>query len=58
MEMKNIACVVLFAAASISAAMAVDDKRAHAPTPGHKSDATALGSFIGASLLSFIGYLV
>ncbi|CAL0310817.1 unnamed protein product [Lupinus luteus] len=59
MEMKKVACVVLFAAASISVAMPADDKHAHAPSPpGHKSDATALGSFIGAALLSFIAYLV
>ncbi|KAE9621484.1 hypothetical protein Lalb_Chr01g0015271 [Lupinus albus] len=58
MEMKNVACAVLFAAASIGAAMAHDDKHAHAPAPGPSSGATALGSFIGASLLSFIAYLV
>ncbi|CAL0310815.1 unnamed protein product [Lupinus luteus] len=42
MKMKKVACVVLFAAASINAAMAHDDKRADAPAPRHKRGASAL----------------
>ncbi|OIW15442.1 hypothetical protein TanjilG_28641 [Lupinus angustifolius] len=58
MEMKNVACVVLFATAFMSATMAHHGKHVHAPALGPRSGATALGSFIGASLLSFIAYLV
>ncbi|XP_019435860.1 PREDICTED: arabinogalactan peptide 23-like [Lupinus angustifolius] len=57
MEMKRVACTLLFAAAAVSAVVAADghhDK--HAPAPAPASDASALGSFIGASLLSFVAY--
>ncbi|KAM7474551.1 hypothetical protein LguiB_021794 [Lonicera macranthoides] len=52
MEMKKIACAALIAAASMSAALA----QTEAPAPAPASDATAalpaLGSLVGASLLS------
>ena len=52
MEMKKIACAVLVAAASMSAAVA----QIEAPAPAPASDATvalpAIGSLIGASILS------
>ncbi|KAM1049564.1 hypothetical protein ACFX2C_028659 [Malus domestica] len=62
MEMKKIACAVLFAAASVSSVMA-HAGHAHAPAPGPgaaPSDASAslpvLGSVVGASVVSFIAY--
>ncbi|KAE9603012.1 hypothetical protein Lalb_Chr12g0205751 [Lupinus albus] len=57
MEMKKVACAVLFVAASISAVVAHDGHDGHhAPAPAPTSDASALGSFIGASLISFVAY--
>ncbi|CAL0306318.1 unnamed protein product [Lupinus luteus] len=57
MEMKKVACAVLFVAASVSTVVAHEghhDK--HSPAPAPASDASALGSFIGASLLSLVAY--
>ncbi|KAF8095787.1 hypothetical protein N665_0322s0008 [Sinapis alba] len=58
MEMKKIACGVLFAAASMSAVMAIEE--AGAPAPGPASAASvalpALGSLVGASLVSLFSY--
>ncbi|KAE9617307.1 hypothetical protein Lalb_Chr03g0033991 [Lupinus albus] len=54
MEMKKVACAVLFAAASISAVAAAAE--VPAPAPGPSSGATTIGSFIGASVLSFVAY--
>ncbi|XP_050285012.1 arabinogalactan protein 23-like [Quercus robur] len=69
MEMKKIACAVLFAAASLSAVLA--DHHHHtsspapapaqaAPAPGPSSGASAglpvVGSLVGASLVSFVAY--
>ena len=57
MEMKKIACAIIFAAASVSAVVADD---AAAPAPGPSSGASAslpvLGSLVGASLVSFVAY--
>ncbi|KAM7470306.1 hypothetical protein LguiA_008489 [Lonicera macranthoides] len=54
MEMKKIACAALVAAASMSAVLA----QTEAPAPAPASDATAalpaLGSLVGASLLSIV----
>ncbi|KAK7243595.1 hypothetical protein RIF29_38400 [Crotalaria pallida] len=62
MEMKKVACAVLFAAASVSAVMAHGGEHpaapAPAPGPSASSGAAALGSFVGASLLSFVAYYV
>ncbi|KAF2591742.1 hypothetical protein F2Q70_00041081 [Brassica cretica] len=51
MEMKKIACGVLFAAASMTAVMAVEEAGAPAPGPASAASAAlpALGSLIGAS---------
>ncbi|XP_050939109.1 arabinogalactan protein 23-like [Cucumis melo] len=58
MEMKKIACAILFVAATVSAAVAED--KALAPAPGPSSGAAiglpAIGSLVGASLLSFAAY--
>lgn len=69
MEMKKIACAVLFTAASLSAVLA--DHHHHtsspapapaqaAPAPGPSSGASAglpvVGSLVGASLVSFVAY--
>ncbi|XP_022932375.1 arabinogalactan peptide 23-like [Cucurbita maxima] len=58
MEMKKITCAVLFAAATVTAAVAQNE--ASAPAPGPTSAATvglpAIGSLIGASLLSVAAY--
>ncbi|KAJ9158552.1 hypothetical protein P3X46_024128 [Hevea brasiliensis] len=55
MEMKKIACAILFTAASMSAVMA---EEAASPAPEPTSAATAslpvVGSLVGASLASFI----
>lgn len=63
MEMKKIACAVLFAAASVSAVMASEGHAhapAEAPSGGAPNDASAslpvLGSVVGASIVSFIAY--
>ncbi|KAJ6409228.1 hypothetical protein OIU84_008846 [Salix udensis] len=55
MEMKRIACVILFAAASVSAVMA-DEAAAPAPSPASGASASLpiVGSLVGASLASFI----
>ncbi|KAM7474562.1 hypothetical protein LguiB_021805 [Lonicera macranthoides] len=54
MEMKKIACAALMAAASMSTVLA----QTEAPAPAPASDATAalpaLGSLVGASLLSVV----
>ncbi|XP_009364995.2 arabinogalactan protein 23-like [Pyrus x bretschneideri] len=62
MEMKKIACALLFAAASVSSVMA-HEGHAHAPAPGPgaaPNDASVslpvLGSVVGASVVSFIAY--
>ncbi|XP_022998512.1 arabinogalactan peptide 23-like [Cucurbita maxima] len=58
MEMNKITCAILFAAATVSAVVAHDE--AAAPAPGPTSGATvglpAIGSLIGASLLSVAAY--
>ncbi|EXC48805.1 hypothetical protein L484_000818 [Morus notabilis] len=58
MEMKKIACAVIFAAASVSAVMANDAVAAPAPAPtgGTSASLPALGSLVGASLVSFVAY--
>ncbi|KAJ4842567.1 Arabinogalactan protein 23 [Turnera subulata] len=62
MEMKKVACAVLFVAASLSAVMAEEVAApAQAPTGGApKSGATAslpaLGSLLGASIVSFVAF--
>lgn len=58
MEMKKIACAVLFAAATVSAVVAHDEALAPAPGPssGAASGLPAIGSLIGASLLSVAAY--
>lgn len=71
MEMKKIACAVLFAAASLSAVLAdhhhhksspapAPAQAATAPAPGPSSGASAglpvVGSLVGASLVSFVAY--
>ncbi|OIW06197.1 hypothetical protein TanjilG_23077 [Lupinus angustifolius] len=53
MEMKKVACVVFFAAASISVVAATE---VPAPAPGPSSGANAVGSFVGASIISFVAY--
>jgi len=55
MEMKKIACAILFAAASASAVMA-DEVAAPAPSPASGASASLpiVGSLVGASLASFI----
>ncbi|OIW07972.1 hypothetical protein TanjilG_20073 [Lupinus angustifolius] len=53
MEMKKVACAVLFAAASVSAVAAAE---VPAPAPGPNSSANAVGSFVGATILSFVAY--
>ncbi|KAJ6385336.1 hypothetical protein OIU77_028499 [Salix suchowensis] len=55
MEMKRIACAILFAAASVSAVMA-DEAAAPAPSPASGASASLpiVGSLVGASLASFI----
>lgn len=57
MEMKKIACGVVFVAASMTAVMAAE---VGAPAPGPSSGASvavpALGSLVGASLVSFFAY--
>ncbi|PON81345.1 Arabinogalactan peptide [Trema orientale] len=59
MEMKKIACALIFAAASVSAVVAAHEATA-APAPSPTSAATAslpaLGSLVGASLVSFVAY--
>ncbi|VVB06069.1 unnamed protein product [Arabis nemorensis] len=67
MEMKKIACGVLFAAASMTAVMALDinnamapvDMEAPAPAPAASAASVALpalGSLVGASLVSLFSY--
>ncbi|XP_050210545.1 arabinogalactan protein 23-like [Mercurialis annua] len=53
MEMKKIACAIIFAAASVSAVMA---QEAPAPSPANAASAglPIVGSLVGASLASFI----
>ncbi|CAI9103119.1 OLC1v1001560C1 [Oldenlandia corymbosa var. corymbosa] len=57
MEMKKIACAALVAAASMSAVLALE---APAPAPAAHSGADAalpaVGTLVGASLLSFFAY--
>ncbi|KAF8022300.1 hypothetical protein BT93_G2449 [Corymbia citriodora subsp. variegata] len=55
MEMKKIACAVLFAAASVSAVMA-QEAPAPSPTSGASVSLPVVGSMVGASLVSFIAY--
>ncbi|KAL3732717.1 hypothetical protein ACJRO7_029379 [Eucalyptus globulus] len=56
MEMKKIACAVLFAAASVSAVMAQEEAPAPSPTNGAAASLPVVGSLVGASLVSFIAY--
>lgn len=55
MEMKKIACVVFVAAASMSAVMAQSPEASPAPAPASDAIAAlpALGSLVGASIMSF-----
>ncbi|XP_078165917.1 arabinogalactan protein 23 [Carex rostrata] len=55
MEMKKVACAVLFAAASATAVMA-SDAPAPSPASGAWSAAPAFGMAVGASVLSFFAY--
>ncbi|OAY44779.1 hypothetical protein MANES_07G004601v8 [Manihot esculenta] len=57
MEMKKVACAVLFAAASMSAVMAEEafsPAPAPAPTSSAISSMPVVGSWFGASLATFI----
>lgn len=56
--MKKISCVVLIAAASMSAALAAEEVLAPAPGPSSAAQATlpVLGSLVGASVLSFFAF--
>ncbi|KAF3437295.1 hypothetical protein FNV43_RR20048 [Rhamnella rubrinervis] len=58
MEMRKIACAVIFAAASVSAVMAQEPSQAPAPGPasGASASVPVLGSLVGASLVSFAAY--
>ncbi|KAJ1388632.1 hypothetical protein SESBI_38972 [Sesbania bispinosa] len=62
MEMKKVAYVILFVAASISTVMAHGDHHhaggvpSPAPAPGPSNGAASLGCFLGVYLLSFIAY--
>ncbi|OWM77202.1 hypothetical protein CDL15_Pgr028839 [Punica granatum] len=57
MEMKKIACAILFAAASVSAVMADGPSAAPAPSPSDANAAfPAVGSLIGASIVSLVAY--
>ncbi|XP_022980143.1 arabinogalactan peptide 23-like [Cucurbita maxima] len=62
MEMKNIACTALFTAAAVTAVVASDESHSPAAAPGPSSAASAalpaLGSLIGASLVSFVAYVL
>ncbi|KAJ4828006.1 Arabinogalactan protein 23 [Turnera subulata] len=59
MEMKKVACAVLFAAASMSAVMATEvEAPAQAPTSGAFSSLPALGSLVGASIVSFVAFYI
>uniref|UniRef100_A0A2N9IKS8 Uncharacterized protein n=1 Tax=Fagus sylvatica TaxID=28930 RepID=A0A2N9IKS8_FAGSY len=62
MEMKKIACAVLFAAASMSAVLADHHDYSPAPAPGPSSTSgastTVVGSLVGASLVSFVAYFL
>lgn len=55
MAMKKISWALLLAAAYMSVALAHEDVLAPAPSPASGSHATVpvIGSFVGASLLSF-----
>ncbi|KAG9133847.1 hypothetical protein Leryth_017939 [Lithospermum erythrorhizon] len=57
MEMKKVAFTILIAAASISAAVAANGSPVSAPAPAPTSDAItalpAVGSLVGATILSF-----
>ncbi|TKY53309.1 hypothetical protein E2542_SST24836 [Spatholobus suberectus] len=54
MDMKKFTCAVLIAAASMSAALATTQVPAPAPGPSSGASATAVGSLVGASVLSFL----
>ncbi|CDP07754.1 unnamed protein product [Coffea canephora] len=58
MEMKNIACAVLVAAASMSAVLAESQAPAPAPAAANNAYAAlpAVGTIVGASLVSFFAY--
>ena len=61
MDMRKVSFAVIVAAASMSAAMAVDEVLASpAPAPGPSSGASAtlpvVGSLVGASIVSFFAY--
>ncbi|KAM7509017.1 hypothetical protein LguiA_019470 [Lonicera macranthoides] len=60
MEMKKVACAALVVAASMCTAMAEIETPAPAPAPAPASHATvalpALGSLVGASLVSFFAF--
>ncbi|KAK7345081.1 hypothetical protein VNO77_15488 [Canavalia gladiata] len=50
---QKVTCAVLIAAASMSAALATAEAPAPAPGPSSAASSTVVGSFVGASLLSF-----
>ncbi|KAK4800368.1 hypothetical protein SAY86_020855 [Trapa natans] len=59
MEMKKMTCAFLVAAASMSAALAAESPAtapASGPSSGTSAGLPALGSLVGASLLSFLAY--
>ncbi|KAM7508997.1 hypothetical protein LguiA_019450 [Lonicera macranthoides] len=58
MEMKKVACAALVAAASMCAAMAMAESQAPAPAPASAATAAlpALGSLVGASIVSFFAF--
>ncbi|CAI0428217.1 unnamed protein product [Linum tenue] len=58
MEMKKVACAaVVFAAASMSAALAQEAAApAPAPTSGAAGVLPAIGSLVGASIVSFVAF--
>ncbi|KAJ4758249.1 Arabinogalactan peptide 23 [Rhynchospora pubera] len=56
MEMKKVACALLFVAASATAALA-SEAPAPSPTSGaFSASAPALGTIVGASIVSFVAY--
>jgi hypothetical protein len=65
MEMKKIACAVLVAAASMSAVLAAESPvQSPAGAPGAAATSNgiaafpAVGTMVGASLISFIAYYI
>ncbi|XP_017978720.1 arabinogalactan peptide 23-like [Herrania umbratica] len=58
MEMKKVACAVLFAAASMSAVMAEVAAPAPAPTSDASASLPVVGSVVGASVVSLLAYFL